>query len=63
MKYNNEIIGEYDIKHIMMLLIKTIMSVLNVSTYIITSRPIRLTAILLHTLQNYRYSICISYSY
>ena len=43
------IICQCDVKYIMMLLIKTIMSVLKVSTYIITSttaRPIRLAEIL-----------------
>jgi hypothetical protein len=43
------IIYQYDVKHIMKLLIKTIASVLKVSTYIITiftSHPIRLAVIL-----------------
>jgi hypothetical protein len=40
-----KIIGQCDIKHILTLLIKTIMSVLKISTYIITS-VVRLAAIL-----------------
>ena len=44
-----KIIGQYDTKHIMMLLIKTITAVLNVSTYIITcitALPIGLAVVL-----------------
>jgi len=37
-----KIIGQCDVKHIMTLPIKTITSVLKVSTYIITVRPIGL---------------------
>ena len=44
-----EIIGWFEVKHIMMLPVKTMTLVLKVSTYIttsITARPIRLAAIL-----------------
>jgi len=51
-----KIISQCDVKHIITLLIKTITSALNVSTYIITSVtacPIRLAVVLVHFCNNH----------